>query len=136
MARAQKLEYTVEDLACAMIKFKNGATLELDASWASNIKENEQQSTRLIGDKGGLFQYNLNEGYTYDIEYYYEINGKQFDSKLHTPVPGVKNAYTMFVDAVRDDKPFLVQPEEGVTVMKLLDAIYESARRGEPVKLA
>ncbi len=128
-------EYTVEDMACAMIKFKNGATLELDASWASNVKQNELMSTRLLGDKGGIFQYNLNEGYTYDIDYSYEFNGKQFDSKLHDPVPGVKSAYTMFAEAVLEDKPFLVQPEEGVTVMKLLDAIYESAKKGEPVKV-
>ncbi len=127
-------EYTVEDLACAMIKFKNGATLELDAAWACNIKENEKMSTRLIGDKGGLFQYNLNEGYTYDCEYYQEIAGNQFDSKLHPPVPDVKSAYAMFAEAVRDDKPFLVAAEEGVTVMRLLDAIYESARTGKPVQ--
>lgn len=127
-------EYTVEDLACAMIKFKNGATLELDAAWAANIKENEQMSTRLIGDKGGLYQYNLNEGYTYDVEYYQEIEGKQFDSKLHTPCPETPSAFRLFADAVRDNTDFLVQPEEGVTVMRLLDAIYKSAATGEPVK--
>ncbi|MDR0933318.1 MAG: Gfo/Idh/MocA family oxidoreductase [Victivallales bacterium] len=127
------LKYTVEDLACAMIKFKNGATLELDAAWAANIKENEQMSTRLLGDKGGLYQYNLNEGYTYDIEYYQEIGGKQFDSKLHSS-HDVRDAFWLFADAVRDNTPFLVQPEEGVTVMRLLDAIYESARSGSPIK--
>ncbi|WP_176011812.1 Gfo/Idh/MocA family protein [Victivallis sp. Marseille-Q1083] len=134
MAKYYNQNYTVEDLACAMIKFKNGATLELDASWAANIKENEQMSTRLLGDKGGLYQYNLNEGYTYDVEYYQEIDRKQFDCTLHPPVPEVKSAFHMFVDAVRDDKPFLVQPEEGVCVMRLLDAIYKSAATGQPVQ--
>ncbi len=133
IAKAQKLDYTVEDLACAMIKFKNGATLELDASWASNIKENEQMSTRLIGTQGGIYQYNLNEGYSYDVEYYSEIDGKQFDSRLHSS-PETKNSYTLFADSVRDNTPFLVQPEEGVTVMRLLDAIYKSARTNAPVQ--
>lgn len=131
-AKAANLEYTVEDMGCAMIKFKNGATLELDVSWASHIKEQEKQSTRLIGDKGGIFQYNLNEGYTYDLEYYFEIDGRQMDSKLHNQPPA-PSAYRMFVDAVRDDKPFLVRPEEAVTVMHLLDAIYKSAAEGAPV---
>jgi hypothetical protein len=45
-AKAKGLEYTVEDLACAMIKFKNGATLELDASWASHVK-NAKINTRV-----------------------------------------------------------------------------------------
>ena len=134
MGRKVGLEYTVEDLACAMIKFENGITLELDASWASNIKENELQTIRLLGDKGGMYQYNLEEGYTYDVEYYSEIADRQFDSKMHTATPA-PSAYQLFVDSVRDNTPFLVQPEEGVVVMKLLDAIYRSAASGEPVKL-
>ncbi len=134
MAAKYGQHYTVEDFACAMIKFKNGATLELDASWASNIKENEQMSTRLLGDKGGLYQYNLNEGYTYDVELYQELEGRQFDSKLHTPCPNTPSAFQLFADAVRDNTDFLVQPEEGVTVMRLLDAIYESNRTGKPVQ--
>ncbi|MBQ4106107.1 MAG: Gfo/Idh/MocA family oxidoreductase [Lentisphaeria bacterium] len=133
LTRRQGLDYTVEDFACAMIKFKNGATLELDASWASNIRENEQMSTRLLGEKGGLYQYNLNETYRYDVELYQEIDGRQYDTKLHTPCPEPPGAFQLFVDAVRDDTPFLVQPEEGVTVMRLLDAIYESNRTGKPV---
>ncbi len=128
-------KYTVEDLACAMIKLDNGATLELDASWASNIRENELQTIRLLGTQGGMYQYNLNEGYTYQVEYYSELAGRAFDSTMHTaqPMPG---AFALFADAVRDDTPFLVQPEEGVTVMRILDAIYRSAETGEPVKLA
>ena len=38
-------------------------------------------------------------------------------------------------DAVRDDTDFLVKPEEGVIVMRLLDAIYKSAATGKPVEL-
>ena len=107
IAPALVRNYTVEDFACAMIKFRNGATLELDASWTGNIKENEQMSTRLLGDKGGIYQYNLNEGYTYDVEYYQEIDGKQYDCKLHPPVPEVRSAYHMFADAIRDNTPFM-----------------------------
>ena len=134
LGRRNGLPYTVEDLACAMIKFENGATLELDASWASNIKENELQTIRLLGDTGGMYQYNLNEGYTYDVEYYSEIAGRQFDSKMHT-ADDMPSAFQLFADAVRDDTPFLVQPEDGVTVMRILDAIYRSANSGAPEKI-
>ena len=81
-----------------------------------------------------MYQYNLNEGYTFDVEYYYEVAGRQFDAKMHTAQP-MPNAFHLFADAVRDNTPFLVQPEEGVTVMKILDAIYKSASLGEPVKI-
>ena len=133
VAKRNNINYTVEDLACAMIKLKNGATIELDASWASNIKMNEDQSSRLLGTKGGLYQYNLNEGYEYEVEFYQDLNGKQYDCKLHPPVPGVKDAFSLFVEAVRDDTPYLVDAKDGVMVMRILDAIYESARTGKPV---
>ncbi|MBR7119856.1 MAG: Gfo/Idh/MocA family oxidoreductase [Lentisphaeria bacterium] len=134
MAAENGVEYSVEDMACAMIKFKNGATLELDAAWAVNIKEREFQQTRIAGEKGGLFQYNVNEEKKYEIEYYYDIDGRQFDSRLHT-LTDVPSAYSQFVDAVRDDKPFSVTPEQGVTVMRILDAVYKSAAEGAPVKI-
>lgn len=134
-AKAKGLEYTVEDLACAMIKFKNGATLELDASWASHVKEREDQYTRLIGTKAGLLHKNVNEGYTYEVEFFKTEDGVGLDSKLHEPAPAMPSAFTLFADAVRDDTDFLVKPEEGVIVMRLLDAIYKSAATGKPVEL-
>ena len=129
-------KFDVEDFACGMIKFKNGATLELEASWAGNIKEREQMSTRLMGTDGGLHQYNLNEGYEFHVECYQEKAGCHYDLHLHPPVAECKNAYYSFVDALVKDEPFLVKPEQGVTVMKLLDALYKSAATGEPVKLS
>lgn len=134
LAGERGVEYTVEDFACATIKFANGATLELDAAWAAHIKENELQQTRLLGEKGGLFQYNLAEGYTFDVEYYYDLNGRQYDGKLHN-FPETPRAYELFVDAVRDGTPFLASAEDGVTAMKIIDAIYASAASGEPVKI-
>ena len=134
LAVRRGVEYTVEDFACAIIKFANGATLELDASWAAHIKENELQTTRLLGETGGIYQYNLAEGYTFDIEYYYDINGRQYDGKLHN-FPETPRAYELFVDAVRDGKPFMASAEEGVTAMKIIDAVYASAASGEPVRI-
>jgi predicted dehydrogenase len=38
LAKEQGVDYDVEDLAVALIKFDNGATLELEASWAAHVK--------------------------------------------------------------------------------------------------
>ncbi len=134
IAAKHGVDYSVEDFACAMIRFKNGSTLELDASWAANIRDAEEMTTRLLGSKGGLYQYNLNEGYTWDVELYREEAGRQYDTKLHSTGAASPSAYHLFADAVRDNSEFLVNPEEGVTVMRLLDAIYESGRTGRPVE--
>ena len=135
IAKKQNKTYDVEDLACGMIKFKNGATLEIEASWAANIKEREKMSTRLLGTKGGIFQYNLEEGYQFHVECYQEKAGCQYDMHLHPPVPACKNSYYTFVDCIVKKIPYVVTPEQGVTVMKLLDAIYKSAATGKPVKI-
>ncbi|MFA6714900.1 MAG: Gfo/Idh/MocA family oxidoreductase [Victivallaceae bacterium] len=136
LAAREGKAFDVEDFACGMIKFKNGATLELEASWAGNIKDNEQMSTTLLGTAGGLHQYNLHGGYEFHVECYQEKAGCQYDLHLHPPVPECRNLYYTFIDALVKDEPYLVAPEQGVTVMKLLDALYESAATGEPVKVS
>lgn len=135
IARKEKKTFDVEDLAVALIKFQNGATLELEASWAANIKEREQMSTRLLGTKAGLKQYNINEGYDFETEAYLEKDGCHYDMKLHPPVPEAKSAYYSFIDAIVNDKPYIATGEQGYTVMRILDAIYESAASGQPVKM-
>lgn len=127
--------FDVEDLATAFIRFENGATLALEASWAANIAEADLMETRLLGTRAGLLQKNLNEGYTFDAHIFTELNGAPFDLHLHqaaTPAPSAMHDYA---DAILNDRPHPAPGEEGLIVMELLDAIYESARTGAPVKL-
>jgi len=134
-ARAEKegKAYDVEDMAVGLIKFDNGAMLEVEASWAANIAEAELMETRLLGTKGGLVQRNLDETYRFEAEIYVERDGALFDMKLHPPVPAVRGPMYHFVDAIINDTPHVATGEEGVVVQALLDAIYLSAERGEPV---
>jgi predicted dehydrogenase len=135
IAERENKEFTVEDIGVAMIKFENGATLELEASWAANIKDTEEMSTRLLGTKGGLIQKNQAEGYEFEAEMFIEKEGCLFDMKLHPPVPASQTSYYHFVDSIAKDTPHTATAEEGLTVMKILDAIYKSAETGAPVKL-
>ena len=136
IAERSNKPYDVEDLAVALIKFKNGATLELEASWAANIKERELMSTRLLGKKGGLLQHNIKEGYEFEAEFYLEKDGCQFDMQLHPPLQGVTNSLCSFIDSIINNEPHIASAEQGVVVMRLLDAIYESAATGQPIKIA
>ncbi len=127
--------YSVEDLAVGLIKFENGATIEVEASWASNIKENELMETRLMGTKGGLVQRNCHEDYQFEAEMYVEREGCQFDMALHPPVPGSHGAMWCYIDAILNDTPHPATGDEGLVVMELLDALYESAKTGQPVAI-
>jgi len=135
-AKEQGKEFDVEDLAVGMIKFENGASLTLQASWAGNIKQRELMETRLLGTKAGLVQHNVGEGYQFEAEIYLERDGRMYDMTLHPPVPECRGAMYHFADCILNDKPHTATGEEGLIVMELLDAIYKSAETGEPVAIA
>ena len=118
-----------------MIMFSNGAVLHLEASWAGNIKEREYMETTLLGNRGGLTQRNLNEGYEFEAQIFIERDGRQYDMMLHPPVPGVKSSVHHFVDCILSGKPHTATGEEGLTVMQILDAIYRSAGEKKPIRV-
>ena len=134
-AKRARKKFDVEDLAVGMVKFDNGATLEVEASWAANIAESELMETRLLGTKGGLVQRNKNETYEFEAEIYIEREGCQFDMKLHPPVPEVRGAPYHFVDCIARGVPHTATGEEGLIVMRILESIYTSARKGAPVRI-
>jgi predicted dehydrogenase len=136
LAKAEGVEYDVEDLAVAMVKFENGATLELEASWAANVQENEWMETRLFGTQAGLVQRNVQETYKFEAEIYLERNGAHFDMKLHHPSRPARSAMWHFVESIVNDVPHPATGEEGLRVMQILDAIYQSAEEGRPVQIA
>ena len=135
-AKKARKKFDVEDLAVAMVRFDNGAMLEIEASWASHIKERELMETRLLGTKAGMVQRNLDEGYGFEAEFFLERDGRLYDMKLHEPMPHVASPMHQFVDCILKNKPHPATGEEGHTVMLLLDAIYKSAETKAPVKLA
>lgn len=130
--------FDVDDLAVGCIRFDNGATLILEASWAANVAEKEFMETRLYGTRAGLVQRNRNEGYEFEAELFVEQEGCQFDMKLHDsiPVPQVSSSMHHFVDSILAGRPHSATAQEGLIVMEILDAIYESSSTGRPVDLA
>ncbi len=136
LAAKQNKAFDVEDLAVGLIKFDNGATLEVEASWAANIKESELMETRLLGTKAGLVQRNLEETYKFEAELYLEKEGAHFDMKLHPPFPPAPTAMYHFAESILTGKPHIADGAEGLLVMEILDALYRSAAEGRPVQIA
>ncbi len=135
LAAERGLQYDVEDLAVALVRFENGATLELEASWGANIQERELMETRLLGTRGGLVQRNLEETYKFEAEMYIERDGTQLDIKVHPGHQPVQAAMYHFVDAIVRGVPHIATGEEGLLVMEILDAVYKSAEEGRPVRI-
>ena len=135
VAEERGVDFDVEDLAVALIKFENGATLEVEAPWNFNIGERDLTETRLYGTKGGLVQRNVNEAYEFEAELYVEQNGAHFDMKLHPLGEPVQSATHHLVDSIVIGTLHMATGEEGLLVMEILDAIYRSAEEGQPVRI-
>jgi len=135
-AKKASKNYDVEDLAAGLIKFANGATLILEASWALNIKQPEEMITTLCGTKGGLTQRNVDGGYSFGAELYTEEGGNLFTKTLDRAITPAPSAYREFIDSIIEKRPPLATGEQGLKVMKILDAIYTSAKTGKEVRIA
>jgi predicted dehydrogenase len=134
LARKARKSYSVEDLACGIVKFANGATLMVEASWAANINEPEQMMTMLCGTKGGLVHKNVGGWYDFTAEVYTDEGGYLFTKKLDEATVHSPSAYSEFVSSILEKRPPLATGEEGLKVMKILDGIYKSAETGREVR--
>ena len=133
-AKRQRKSYTVEDLACGLVKFANGATLVLEASWALNIGEDEHMVTELYGTRGGLVQRNEKGGYQFEAELYTEEGESYFTKTLDRRRESAPQSYHEFVDSIIEKRAPLATGEHGLKVMKILEGIYKSAATGREVR--
>ena len=136
VAKEHGKTFDVEDLGCALIRFDNGATLILEASWAGYSEKREDMVTQLFGTAGGIIQRNTGEGYDFEARVYGERDGTLWDSKLQETTFPVKSAYEEFVDAVLDDREPLATGQHGLDVQLILDAVYKSGATGREVRIA
>ena len=120
-----------EDLVTALVRFDNGATLFIDASFSLNISKVDN-SVQLYGTKGGV---KIASG----VELYTDVDGYLADVSLEGQTGfgmGVfKDELQNFADAINGVAECRNPAEDGVEIMKILDAIYKSAEIGHEVIL-
>lgn len=122
--------FDVEDLASGFIRFDNGATLQIEFSWASNIQE-EMNFVELRGTEAGI---KFQNG---DVRIYTELEGTLCDIMPKFPRDGNGHGEHLhhFIDCLQGRAEPILTPVDGVHMIRILSAIYESARTGSEVKL-
>ncbi|MCQ2480717.1 MAG: Gfo/Idh/MocA family oxidoreductase [Clostridia bacterium] len=122
--------FDVEDLAMGFIRFDNGAVLQIEFSWASNIKK-EYRFVELRGEKAGV---SWTDGIA---ELHYEKNGKMKNEKVKANIVKLphKENISHFIDVLNGEADPIFVPEQGIDMIKILSAIYESAKTGREVIL-
>ena len=113
-------EFTVEDSAFGFIKMKNGAVIELEASWALNTLEVDEAKTSLCGRKAGA---DMKDGLRINRVSY----GRQYVEKPDLNAGSVafydgveeKEAdveQRVFYNAVANGEPLTVLPEQAIVM--------------------
>lgn len=124
--------YDVEDLATALIKMDNGSTLSLEVSWAVHMDTDSMPFIHLMGSEGGA-SVRGNKG-----KLLTESFDRAADVELTTPANDIGDRYRLndhFLECIRDGKQPLTSALSGFTNNLILDAIYESSRTGNEIKL-
>ena len=123
--------FDVEDLAMGFIRFDNGAVLQIEFSWASNV-EDEHRFVELRGTKSGL---TWMDGTRLSI--FSEDNGRLTNTQLAGNLTDDGHARNLahFYDVLDGKAEPCFVPQQGVNMIKILAAVYKSAKTGKEVRL-
>lgn len=122
----------VEDFATAMVRYDNGAVLSVEASFCLNLKE-DVGKIELFGTAGGAKLDPQLEIYTDSCGY---LTNVSLNRSTALDFNGLfEREINYFIDAIEQDKDVSSIAQDGVTIMKILDAIYRSAETGREVLL-
>lgn len=122
--------FSVEDFAAGFVHFDNGATLTLESAWLGHQPESEDMSCQLYGLNGGL---------KWPSGEFATVQGRAFVQGTVTGSRTVDKPFSAeikaFHDAVVDHRPSPVPWTETIKVIAILEAIYESQKRGRELTL-
>lgn len=124
----------VEDMAVATIRFSNGTVLNVETSFSQHIKE-EKLTLELYGTKGGAIIEPEMEIYTEESDYLIDLSPRFTEDE--DPFDANFKAETAhFVDCIKNNIQSINPVEDGVELMKILDAIYLSAETKREVVIS
>ncbi len=129
-------KFTVEDSAFGFVVMENGATINLEASWALNTLDAREAVTQLCGTLGGAdmldgLRFNgIRNNQKYMFIPQLEGKGAAFYSAGKAESPADREA-RLWIDAVVNDKAPVVLPEQAFVVTRILEGIYKSAALGD-----
>jgi predicted dehydrogenase len=139
-----------EDLAVAILEMENGALATLDTSWCSNGEQLAVHGTlgrvEYRGNqwlymasskgpfKGSVIDYGNGLTSSYD-----GAHGLEQRMEIKPPVFGDAgnplNQHRMFLEAARDSRPAFCSIASGLDDLRVVHAVYDSARTGHVVEI-
>lgn len=131
----------VESAVHGFVRFETGQVMSLQNSWAEMVRT-EVASVEFQGTRGGgrverLFELGGTDETSTDVcEYYHQVKGKSVNETLKVEpcedMGRIRSAEN-FVRALEGQEPPLNHIDQAISLMTVIDAVYESAQSGRPV---
>jgi predicted dehydrogenase len=124
--------FDVEDLASAMVRMEDGATLTLEVSWAVNTDSDNGHYIHLIGNEGGASLY------PGSAKFISQAFDRSYDIGVAPPqnAPDPRTLLSRhFVDCVLEGKRPISDGMSGLVNNMILESIYQSAASNEVVHI-
>jgi len=128
--------FEVEDLATAFLRLSNGATLLLEASWATHSSAGDDFGVTLYGTDGGADIKVKNYNWQDTLDIYTDVAG--VPATIHPQTPKGEGHVTVvrdFVQNIVEGNWSLRNGSEGLRRVRVIDACYASAQQGREVVL-
>ena len=128
--------FDVEDTAFAMITMKNGMVIYMETAWATNLQQSAIGVVAEIGgNKAGADM--VGPGFENHVRTTKIVDGKLTTTteKIEEPVNMMEYDLFHWIDAIQTGGDPLILPEQQAVVVRVIEAIYESARTGKVVYL-
>ncbi|GAB4122598.1 MAG: Gfo/Idh/MocA family oxidoreductase [Roseiflexaceae bacterium] len=130
------VHYEVEDLATAFIRLEGGATMLLEASWATHGSAGDDYGVVIYGTEGGAELTIKNYGHENTVRLFTDVHGLPHDSMPSIPRGGGHvQVVERFVAAILDGAPAIPGAPEGLRRAEVIDACYASAAAGREVTI-
>jgi UDP-N-acetyl-2-amino-2-deoxyglucuronate dehydrogenase len=140
-----------EDLACAVLQLNSGAMVTLDTAWCAHGEElavfgtlgrfEYRNNLRLaLASSAGPFHGRVVEYSGGTVKAFGGPQGAEQQSEIAPPgfgdIANPLNQHRAFLEAARDGRPAPVSIASGIHDMRVVAAVYESARTGRAVGVA
>jgi predicted dehydrogenase len=128
--------YTVEDFATALVRFENGAAMNIECGFNVNLND-DRFGIHLVGDEGGVGVYPLSlqtviDGHLTDCTPRYV---ESLDAPNPKHLSGHEKEVFAFCDSILEGKPAAVPGSEVIWTQKIIDGIFKSSETGKEVRI-
>lgn len=123
----------VEDTSCVNIILRNGSLINIEVSWSMHV-DDDQYYCHVFGTEGtaSMNPLRINKELHGNVV---NLAPTKIDPPQHLFKRSYENELRHFLGAIRDVHPLLSTADEAVQRMKIVDAVYKSARTGKEVAI-